>query len=335
MTGPNRHIAFIDVLGLRRALALGRTDIAERKLLKLADAVERALSIFPQVQARGATDFFLLWSDAQNGGWLTAQAAVLIFQNYFDNNSKDNVTDVDEAYLLRGGLAYGSVEEVSKETDNLSYSLLLGSGLGKAYETQCVGKGMRLFMEPDTSKHFEPLPMDLARGLPQLRIDKNIVLDGSTRISQVRWIGTNEEAERRLARAATLFRKALNSYGSGAIGESELIHYQQTLCVILNGCSTPEVLLRYVAFGHGRKVSLHEFLAPVWTTAWLRLIRPKNEEVLPALRDKVWDRFIAISESPSIGKVTTAIKFKSRWRPLVRLLGNKDVRFRKRKKKIQ
>ena len=50
-----RHIAFIDILGIRRILAAGLSDVAVAKLDKLTSIVEEVVPTYPGVVAHGAT----------------------------------------------------------------------------------------------------------------------------------------------------------------------------------------------------------------------------------------------------------------------------------------
>ena len=66
---PNkRHIAFIDILGMRRALSSGNVNIAERKILKLSEIIKHTIQDFPGIRAHAATDFGYLWSDIEEEG---------------------------------------------------------------------------------------------------------------------------------------------------------------------------------------------------------------------------------------------------------------------------
>jgi hypothetical protein len=326
-----RHIAFVDVLGIRSALAGGNLAVAERKVLQLAEAVEDTLSSFPSVRAHGATDFFLLWSDDENAGWRTAQAAVTVFQRYFDLNESENVRSIHDAYLIRGGLAYGPARQEERLTDRFSYSLSLGDGLAKAYEAQAKKPGMRLFIDRRASAAFRPL-LSEETDAPSVRIDKIHDATGAIACQEIRWAGSHADAERRVPRAANLFRDSLRAFKKRDVPERVVEHYQQTLCTLLRGASNPRVLLSYLVFRH-RQRRFHQFLAPVWATAWLRLVRPANAESLPDLRDALWEKFLAMSGTRVMGDVATALSLRNRWKPLLRFLRTGVVRFGPRRQR--
>lgn len=324
-----RHIVFMDVLGIRRALATGNAPSAERKLTRLAEIVENVIPLYPGVCGHGATDFFLLWSSRPESGWNTALAARHIFQSYFDLNEVEHAKDIDTAYLLRAGLAYGEVRELSKTADRISYSLLLGGGLAAAYETQASRKGMRLFLAPGASRAFHPTTAEERPPEMNVKIDRYHKASGELDYSEIRWVGYGEEVEPRVARAAKLFRNAARCFRRNEITEGVVLHYQQTLCATLAGCSSPELLLTYLTYRH-RQRRAYPFLGAIWATAWLRLFRPKNAEFIQQNRDSVFERFLIMSGSPIISEVCSALSRYNRWRPLIRFLRSGKLRFASR-----
>jgi len=125
MSEEKKHIAFIDLLGVRRNLSYGQNQYARKKVIALASIAEKIQADYPDVRIHGSGDSFILYSSKATGGWATAQAAIKIFAEFCDLNDQENVKDVSAAYLLRGGLAYGGVEEISKSREGISYSLHL------------------------------------------------------------------------------------------------------------------------------------------------------------------------------------------------------------------
>ncbi|MBA7700448.1 hypothetical protein ES703_109162 [subsurface metagenome] len=109
------------------------------------------------------------------------------------------------AYLLRGGLAYGRVEEMRRYTNGISYLFTIGNGLALAYETQCIGRGMRLFIHPKASRYFVPKAKEKEDGVPGIRIDRCHDASGRIVSREIRWVGLQEQAEMRLKRAVILF----------------------------------------------------------------------------------------------------------------------------------
>jgi hypothetical protein len=241
-------------------------------------------------------------------------------------NDKKNIRNISAAYLLRGGLAYGEVEEIRKSTDRINYHFALGDGLGFAYETLNLGRGMRLFIQQGASRYFTPLVKQINDGVQGIRIDKYHATNGSILSSEIRWAGPYEEAERRLERARILFRKALAAFRRREVTEDIVEHYQQTLCAILRCSSSPKSLLGFLDFRHNQ-TRYHKFVAPVWSTAWLRLLRPKNANYLPEIRDILWQKFLAVSGTSGMGEVAATLHRRNRWRPLLRFLKKGKVRF--------
>jgi hypothetical protein len=328
-----RVIAFLDVLGMRRALAMGDVSIAERKLRELTKVVEEVLPSYPHVAAHGATDFFLLWSTEEQAEHQTALAACEIFQKYFDLNKKEKIKGVSSAYLLRGGIAYGDVHELKKNDKQLSYSILLGDGLAKAYEVQATRKGMRLFLTSGSSAAFRAIPAENRLSGGWIKVDRQHLIDGSIDYSEVRWVGYGDEVESRVASAARLFRSAISTFRRKEVPEGVVLHYQQTLCATLAGCSSPNLLLQYLVYRHKQKRA-HRFLAPIWASAWLRLFRPKHTEFLLAQRERLWERFLIMSGSPMITEVSQTLSRHNRWRPLVRFLRSGKLRFAPRERRL-
>ena len=331
MSKENRHIVFLDLLGIRRNLSMGLVEYAKRKVIALASIAEKVQTQYPDVRMQGSSDFFILHGCMSNSGWTTAQAAVKIFAEFFDINDQQNVKDISAAYLLRGGIAYGGVEEISKSTDGISYSFALGDGLGLAYETQCLGHGMRLFIREGASRYFVPTPKQTKDGITGVQIDRCHAANGHILSSEIRWVGPPEQAEQRVKRAAVLFRKALSAFRRGEVTATIVAHYQQTLCALLRGCSSPKSLLPFLTFRH-QQTRYHDFLAPVWTTAWLRLLQPENAESLLELRDILWSKFLMVSGTRGMGEIAATLHQRNRWRPLLRLLRKGKVRFGPRKR---
>lgn len=325
-----RHIVFMDILGIRRALATGKAATAERKITKLAETIESVLPFYPHIRSHGATDFFLIWSSTPKAGWTTALAARRIFQSYFDLNELDHVEDIDEAYLLRAGLAYGKVKEFSKVTDRVSYSLLLGDGLAAAYETQAYRKGMRLFLAAGASRPLQPTAAEEGPPERSIKIDRYHKSSGEIDYSEIRWVGYREEVDPRLACAARLFASSLQSHRRNEVAEGVVIHYQQTLCVALAGCSSPRLLSAYLTYRHRQKRA-RPFLGPIWATAWLRLFRPQNAEFIKQNRDLIYEKFLVMAGSPILSEVCGTLSRRNRWRPLIRFLRKAELRFSPRR----
>ncbi|MBA7700449.1 hypothetical protein ES703_109163 [subsurface metagenome] len=91
MEEMQRHIGFLDLLGVRRNLYLGQAEYARRKIEALADIAEMVQSDYPEVKMHGTSAFFLLYGTKPDVGWLTAQAAVRIFGEFYDLNDKEDV----------------------------------------------------------------------------------------------------------------------------------------------------------------------------------------------------------------------------------------------------
>ena len=321
-----RHIVFMDILGIRQALATGNALSAESKLTGLAEIVERTVPLYPGVCAHGATDFFLLWSTRPETGLNIALAARRIFQAYFDLNDVEHAKDIHAAYLLRGGLACGDVRELSKTADSISYSLLLGGGLAAAYEAQASRKGMRLFLAPGASRAFQVTAAADRPPEMNVRIDRFHKASGEIDYSEVRWVGYREEVEPRIARAEKLFKNVLRCFRHNEITEGVLLNYEQTLCATLAGCSSPELLLTYLTYRHGaRRAPL--FLGAIWATAWLRLFRPQNAEFIQQNRDSIYEKFLIMSGNPAMSEVCRALSLHHRWTPLIRFLKSGKLQF--------
>jgi len=325
-----RHVAFIDVLGIRRTLSLGASSVAAAKLTKLARIIEEVVPFYPGVIAQGATDFFLLWSDEEDTGWFTACATRDVFQKYFDLNPKKAEPNV--TFLIRAGLAYGEVEEIRRSTKRLSYSILLGDGLAKAYEAQCIRKGMRLVLAPRASAAFRPKGISTEVVSPSLKIDWHHQANGAVDFSEIRWVGFGEEVDERVATAASLFRQALRAFRLNQLPEDVVPHFQQTLCATLQGCSTPELLSSFLTYRYKQKRA-YRFLGPVWATAWLRLFRPKNSSFLQHHRENILEKFLIMSGSPMVNEVAEILGRYNRWRPLIRFLRKAELRFGPRRRR--
>lgn len=331
MGEEKRHIVFIDLLGVRRNLLYGQAEHARKKVIALASIVEKIHPNYPDVRIHGSSDFFILYGIKPGMGWITAQAAMRIFGDFYDLNDQENIRNISSAYVLRGGIAYGEVEEMSKFTDRINYSFALGDGLGFAYETLHLGRGMRLFIQQGASRHFTPTGKQVKDGISGIRIDKCYATDGHILSSEIRWVGLHEEAESRLERAEILFRKALTAFRRKELTEDIVEHYQQTLCAILRGCSSPKSLLHFLDSRHSQ-TRHHKFMAPVWATAWLRLLRPKNADYLPEIRDILWQKFLTVSGTSGMGEVAATLHRRNRWHPLLRFLKKGEVRFGARKR---
>lgn len=322
----DQHVVFIDILGIRRALSTGNSSLAETRLRRLSETVSRVLKGCEGVHAHGASDFFILWSSHAEFGWKTALAASRIFKEYFDLNEEEDVNDILVAYLLRGGLAYGEVSELKKSGKWVSYSILLGDGLASAYEAQTFRKGMRLIVAPGATRAFQPRLVEGDLSDERFRILRHYNPSGAVQYEEISWVGSGGETDRRLGRAAKLFRSAVTALTKNMIPEGVLLHYQQTLCAVLEGCSTAEVLLCYLTYLHTDKNASH-FLGPIWATAWLTLFAPKHSRFLEDHRDVLHERFLLMSGSPHITEVSRVLNRHNRWRSLIRFLRRGRLRF--------
>ena len=333
LPADKRHVVFIDVLGIRRALSMGNSDVAERRLTGLSKIVSAVVPQYQGVCAHGATDFFLLWSSQPDAGWSTALAARDIFREYFDLNDAENKKDVESAYLLRAGLAYGDVKELAKIGGKVTYSILLGDGLGAAYEIQATRKGMRLFLAPGASRAFRPQNWgENATYKTNIKIDRHHDATGALEYSDIRWVGYRKEVPPRLRRADKLFNDAVRAFRQGTIGEGIVQHYQQTLCAVLGGCASPELLVKYLTYNDANRHA-RPFLGPIWSTAWLRLFRAKCTSFLLDHRDLVHEKFLKMSGSPMIADVSLTLVRHNRWRPLLRFLRSGRLRLNPRIRK--
>ncbi|MFC1491154.1 hypothetical protein ACFLQ0_01010 [Nitrospinota bacterium] len=324
------HIAFLDILGLRFALASGEVALAESKVVSLASIVEKVVNQFPGLRAHGATDFFLLWADDSEKGWHVALAAAEIFRCYFDLNQEQKIRDITDSYMLRGGLAYGQVDQRSMSGGRVSYSLTLGDGVARAYEVQAADAGMRLFLDNEATRYFRPLkPPPGWEGLSSVKVDRTHGKSGEISSREIRWGGTSVEAEARLLVANRLFRRALISWKKGQTGDRVVSHYQQTLCALLGSISNPDVIRRYLTYRFNAR-RYHQFLFPVWATAWIRLFRPKHLEVITDLKEELLEKFLLIAPTGGMTEVASALGRYNRMRPLMRFLKTGKLRMRPR-----
>lgn len=319
-----RHIAFIDILGIRRALAEGRLSAASEKVEQLVSIIKDVIPRYEGIVAHGATDFFLLWSKDQDIGWRVALASVEVFQRYFDLNL--GVKDIMQSFLLRGGVAYGELDELRHSRKPVTYSITLGTGLARAYEAQASQRGMRLILSPGASSAFRPLPSPDEAPVRNIKIDRHHSPSGQLTFSEIRWVGIGEEVDVRVKMASRLFRRALAEYRRGKVTEDVVVHFQQTLCVTLNGCSSIDTLFRFLNYRHSQK-SARPFLGPICATAWLRLFRPKNAHALQERNTELWEKFLVMSGSPMITDVSQALSLYNRWRPLIRYFKKGELRF--------
>lgn len=333
MENYKRHVAFIDVLGLRRALSTGKVSIAEKKILKLSQIVEETLKSFPTIHAHAATDFVYLLSDKEEEGWFVATASLLIFQKYFALNTKESINDVEEGYMIRGGLAYGEAKQIEKTSANFSCNLSVGNGLANAYEIQVIWPGMRFFVAPNTTKYLKPLPKEELEGIC-LKIDKIHDVKGNVISREICWPKPFDYAKIYLNTASRLFRASLTAFRKGLIDERIVLHYQQTLCSFLRGISDPKLLIPFLAFRH-KQTRFHKFLAPIWATTWYRMIRPQNIEILPEIKHILWGKFLIVAGTRYMGEVSGMLNRRNRWRPLVRFIKGDKLIFGKKAKKLK
>lgn len=324
-----RQIAFLDVLGIRRALAFGKSELADSKVVRLAEVVENVLSTYTNVHAHGATDFFILWSESQEGGLLVALATCEIFQDYFDLNPPK--ASPLETYLLRAGIAYGEVSEVHRNSGQVTYNLLLGDGVAAAYEAQASLKGMRIALATSATQGFLAPQLQNGARVRSAKVNRLHGPTGNIEHRTIRWVGIGEEVDRRIQHASWLFRKAVSAGRKGIVPESVVLHYQQTLCATIEGCSSPELLLKYLNYRYNHKRA-RPFLAPIWATTWLRLIRTKHREFLIDRRNEIWEKFLIMSGSPMVTEVAQTLNRRNRWKPLVRFLKKGELRFGPRKR---
>lgn len=308
----SRLLAFLDVLGLRRALSLGKEALAARKVRELRACVEEVVPRFPSMRAHGSSDFFLLWGETDDDPRAVAHAACEIYRAYWDRN-QNKITDLDGTLLLRGGLAHGTLEMLTRYDHEISYALPLGSAIARAYEAQTLGRGMRLFFGKGATTHLRRGPSD------PVSTHKTHDERGSVLAREVHWAGSGADVAARVERARRLFRKSLSEFRKKELPEAAVIHYQQTLCCLLRALDDPAELSRYLTFYH-QQTRYHEYLAPVWADAWVSLLQPLNKRWLEDSRDEIWDRFMTVAGSRGNAHVATHLHRRSRWRPLRRLL---------------
>ena len=331
MNKDKRHISFIDILGFRRALSLGKVDVAERKIIMLSDIIENTIADFQSIHAHVTTDFAYLWSEEEDQGWLLAIASILVFQRYFSFNSTEKITNIDESLMIRGGLAYGGARQFERVSKKFSHFLSLGDGLALAFETQATWPGMRFFVAQNATKYLKPLEVEGYESIP-IKIERHHDSKGAITSREVCWSKPFEFADEHVSTAAKLFKLSLREFKHGKIDERIVLHYQQTLCSFLRDISDAKSLIPFLNFRH-KQTKFHEYLAPVWSAAWLAMMQPRNSGLLPEIRDILYDKFLIITGSRCMGEVAVVLNRRNRWRCLVRFLRSGKLRFGGRDRK--
>jgi len=80
----------------------------------------------------------------------------------------------------------------------------------------------------------------------------------------------------------------------------------------------------FLTFRH-QETRYHNFLAPIWVTPRLRLLRPKNADSLLEIRDALWEKFLIVSGTRVMGEVAATLHRRNRWRPLLCLFRKREV----------
>ncbi|MHB9098638.1 MAG: hypothetical protein ACYC5X_12545 [Syntrophales bacterium] len=279
-------IAYIDILGSKNSF-LGDNPIhGIRKIEHLIQIIDDQLSQNPTLTACNFSDSFVLYGEEEDI-WTLKSAVVHIFRNFFMLNKEKNVSNINDAFILQGGLSVGDIHEVSIKKENFKAFYGTGLGLISAYRASEISKGHRIFLDTsflEARRHRHP-----PRGTPAVPKTVKPFYELNSDFSELAWY-SNSEIMEFVSIGRRLLSAAIDQYG---LTESDRIikHYTLTLAQLLTCCHDIRTLIDFTHY-HINKKDCHHYVWPIWCSAWVSLMQPKLRSDLPRFRKVIWTSFV-------------------------------------------
>lgn len=278
-------IAYIDILGSKNNLLSENPNQGIQKIEHLIQIIKEQLTLYSTLKGCNFSDSFVLYGEEEDI-WILKSVVEHIFIRYYYFNKQNEFTDINNTFLLRGGLSVGDIHEISMTQNNFRAFYGTGSGLISAYQTSEISKGHRIFVNTsflEAEKNVRPL-----KGSPILPNIVKPFFELNANFSELSWYDSNNILE--LIYISThLLNKSIEHYKQTE-SDSIIKHYMLTLTQIITCCRDIPTLLDITRY-HINKKDCHQYVWPVWCSAWVSLMHPKLRSNLPEFREAIWESF--------------------------------------------
>ena len=139
-------IAYIDILGSKNSLLGENPKQGIQKIEYLIQIIEEQLTLYSSLTGCNFSDSFVLYGEEEDL-WILKSVVEHIFRRYFLFNKQNEFVDINNTFLLRGGLSVGDIHEISITRNNFRAFYGTGLGLISAYQTSEISKGHRIFLD--------------------------------------------------------------------------------------------------------------------------------------------------------------------------------------------
>lgn len=320
-----RGVAYIDALGMSQALLAGNARAAQAKLELLVSVTIDHLESATFVKGSNFSDTIALHTDDKENIWELCQITRNIFRDYWHLNTKYDVSDPAQAFLVRGGIAVGDITEVDIVRDNFRAFYGIGEGLVQAYGISNSGKGHRLFLHKEARALLGRCNSPGNSDGDHFRLRKNHdASTGSIAFREIVWCAEPVESSPDFHRAQKLFRRALILWKKEEISSDVLWHYAETFRLFVSCVTNVDTLIKLLNYRIKARI-YHQFLHPIWADAWSNLFAKDRWPDLPLHWDKIWNSYHEISQTRFAVEVFQTLSFYNRLKPLMRFLKHRDA----------
>lgn len=324
-----RCVAFLDALGMSQALLTDNAHAAQAKLEQLVSVTIEHLKLAKFVKGSNFSDTIALHTDNEEYIWELCYITQNIFRDYWHLNTRYDVNDPTQAFLVRGGIAVGDITEVDIVRDNFRAFYGIGAGLVQAYAISNSGKGHRLFLQEEArvllGRYNAPRDFDGVH----IKLRKNHdTSTGSIKYREISWCDEPVESSSDYHRSYKLFQRALILWKKEKISSDIVLHYAETFRLFVSCVTNVDTLLKLLNYRMGARV-YHQFLYPIWAEAWSNLLAKDRWPDLSSYWDQIWKAYHDIAQTRFAAEVFRTLSLYNRLQPLMRFLKHKDASHRK------
>jgi len=316
----------MDILGSKSSF-LGNNPVhGMQKIEYLIKIIDNQLSQNHTLTGCNFSDSFVIYGDVEDL-WIIVSAIDHVFREFFMLNKEKDVSNINDAFLLQGGLSVGDIHEVSVSKDNFRASYGTGLGLISAYRISEISKGHRIFLDEsflDTRRHRRP-----PKGTPVVPKTVKPFFEANGRLSELAWYGNSEIVEY-ISIARRLLNMAIDQCGQ-TDSEKIIKHYMLTLAQLLTCCRDIRTLIDFTHYYINKK-ECHQYVWPIWCSAWVSLMQPELRADLPRFRKVIWVSFVnTIRNSKFSNEMFVCLKQWSVFHPFLTFLykGKFESHFKK------
>ncbi len=279
-------IAYIDILGSKNSLLGDNPAQGIQKIEQLIQIISDQLSQTPVLTACNFSDSFVIYGEEKNL-WILKSVIGNVFRSYYKLNKQRSSFNINDAFLLRGGLGVGDIHEISKMESNFRAFYGTGTGLISAYQVSEISRGHRIFL--DNSFLEARRGLYPPKGSPVTTKTVKPFVEVNADFSELAWYDTTEIMDF-INIARQLLGNAMDQYGQ-AESDSIIKHYTLTLAQLLTCCRDIPTLINFTRY-HLNRDDCHNYVWPVWCSAWVSLLHQKLRSDLPKFQQIIWASFV-------------------------------------------